>query len=70
MWAMQEDTVLQYTFGVSPPVPVMFTGETSRQLTISYNTEYNLSVVAVAPCRDDVTTSIRLNYSKLIVHQL
>ena len=63
MWAMQEDTVSQYTFGVSPPVPVMFTGETSRQLTISYNTEYNLSVVAVAPCRASGTTFMQLNYS-------
>ena len=62
-WTKQEDTVY-CMFGVSPPVPVMFTGSKRRQLTISYNTEYNLSVIATAPCKDKVTTSIKLNYSK------
>ena len=70
MWAKQEDTVFQYTFRVSPPLTVMFTGYTSRQLTLSYNTEYNLSVVAIAPCRASVTAFMGLKYSELIVHQL
>ena len=64
-WTKQEGTV--YKFEVSPPVPVMFTGSIRRrQLTISYNTEYNLSVLATAPCKDKVTAFIELNYSKCI----
>ena len=62
-WAQQDGAV--YTVRVSPPVPIMVTGSTSRQLTISYNTVYNLSVVAVAPCRVNATTFIRLNYGEV-----
>ena len=66
-WTKQEDT--RYTFEVSPPgpVPVMFSGSNLLQLTISYNTEYNLSVLAAAPCKEKVTAFIKLNYSKYIL---
>ena len=53
---------------VSPLVPIMSIGSTSRQLIISYNTEYNLSVVAVALC-GNATASKMLNYgeAKLVI---
>ena len=61
-WAQQVGAV--YNVRVSPPVPLMVTGSTSRQLTISYNTKYILRVEAVPPCRVDATasTNLTLNY--------
>ena len=50
-----------YDITVVPVVPIMFTGNVSRQLTFSYNTDYNFSVVAVTPC-GNATAFIRLNY--------
>ena len=51
-----------YDVTVVLPVPIEFTGSTSRRLTILYNTEYNLTVEAAAPCRPNTTALIRLNY--------
>ena len=50
-----------------PLVPIMATGSASRQLTISYNTEYNFSVEATVstPCRVSATAFIRLHYGKV-----
>jgi hypothetical protein len=45
-----------------PLVPIVFTGSTSRQLTIPYNTEHNLTVEAIAPCRPTTTAVIELKY--------
>ena len=41
----------KYNIIVVPLVPMVFVGNTSRQLIIQYNTEYNLTIEAVAPCR-------------------
>ena len=41
-------------------VPIVFTGSTSHKLTIPYNTEYNLTVEAAAPCGPNTTALIRL----------
>ena len=49
-------------------VPIVSPGSTSRQLTILYNTEYNLSVVAATPCRPNATANISLNYGN--VHEV
>ena len=54
-----------YSVTVVPPVPIVFTGSISHQLTIPYNTEYNLTVEAAAPCRPNTTAFIRLNYSEI-----
>ena len=43
-----------YTARVMPLVPFMVSGSTIHQLTLSYNTDYNLSVVAVTPCGNAV----------------
>jgi hypothetical protein len=53
-----------YTTSVSPLTSIVVTGNTSRQLTISYNTKYNLSVEAAPPCRPYPTAVIALNYGE------
>ena len=62
-WSQQMGVV--YTVRILPPVPIMFIGNTSLHLTVLYNTEYNLSVVAAAPCRVSITAFIGLNYGEL-----
>ena len=54
-----------YNVTVVPLVPIVFTGSTRCQLTIPYNTEYNLTVEAAAPCRANTTALIRLNYGEI-----
>ena len=55
---------ITFSTKVSPLVPIVPTGSTNRQLIISYNTEYNLSVVAVTPC-GNVIASKTLNYGEI-----
>ena len=61
-WDQQND--ITYAIEISPFVPLIFAGNTNHQLKISYNTEYNFSVEAVAPCRENVTASIKLKYGE------
>ena len=58
-WAQQVGVT--YTARISPPTPF---GSTSRQLILSYNTCYNLSVVAVTPC-ENTTSFIKLSYGEV-----
>ena len=58
-----------YNVTVVPPVPIVSTGSTSCQLTIPYNTEYNFSIEAVAPCRSNTVTFSRLYYGEMSVYQ-
>ena len=62
-WPQQVYTTYDVT--VVPLVPIVFTGNTSCQLTIPYNTEYNVSIEAVAPCRSNTTTFTRLYYGEM-----
>ena len=64
-WTQLEGAV--YTVRLSPPVPIMVAGSTSRLLTISYNTEHNFSVdvITVAPCRTNTTAFIRLHFGEI-----
>ena len=57
-------TLITTTVTVSPLVPIIPTGNTSRELVISYNTEYNLSVVAVTACGNAAATK-KLNYGEI-----
>ena len=57
-------TLITTTVAVSPLVPIIGTGNTSRELVISYNTEYNLSVVAVTACGNAAATK-KLNYGEI-----
>ena len=66
-WPQQEGAVYNVRILPEPLVRSAFTINTSHQLTVSYNTEYNFSVeaIATAPCRSNVTASIRLNYGEM-----
>ena len=57
-------TLITTTVTVSPMVPIIPAGNTSRELVISYNTEYNLSVVAVTVCGNAAATK-KLNYGEI-----
>lgn len=57
-------TIMSYSLGISPPVHLMFTGRSSAQLTILYNTVYNLSIVATNLCRPNATAFLILNYGE------
>ena len=56
-----------YITRVLPPVLMMFNENTSLQLLLEYNTEYNLSMVVVTPC-GNATISIILNYGWEDIH--
>ena len=49
-----------------PLVPLIEIGDASRQLTIPYNTEYNISLEGTAQCRPNVTVTafILLDYGE------
>ena len=61
-WTQQEGAV--YHFRVLPLAPLMSNGTSSIQLALKYNTEYNLSVMAVALCKANTTAVITLNYGE------
>ena len=67
-WTPAQEVDVTYFTVTSPLVPVILTGSTNRQLTISYNTEYNLSVVAVTSCRPNATAFIILNYGEVAIY--
>ena len=62
-WGQQAGSgVSHYTTRISPVAPsTLSIGSTSLQVILSYNTEYNLSLVAVTPC-GNATSFIRLHY--------
>ena len=62
-WTPQEGVT--YTTSVSPLTSIAITGNSSRQLTIPYNTNYNVSVEAAPPCS---TAVITLNYGEIQLH--
>ena len=61
-WTQQMGAM--YDVKISPLVPIIITGNTSRQLMVLYNTEYNLSVVAITHC-GNATDLITLNYGEM-----
>ena len=63
-WAQQTGD-LYYTVRLSPLAPTLLTENTSRQLTLSYNIGYNLTVVAVTPC-GNTTAFNRLHYNNMV----
>ena len=71
-WTHQ-DGVMNYDIRISPLAPtITINGSASRPLMalLMYNTEYNLSVVAVTPCGNAIA-SATLNYgeAKLVIMQ-
>ena len=63
-WTQLSDVT--YTAKVSPMVPLMSVSDTSRRLTISYNTVYNFSVVAATPCMPNATSSTIIHYGEVL----
>ena len=63
-----QDVYTVHYISVSPMVPLITVPSPrsilSRQLTIPYNTDYNLSIEATAPCRPNATAFIRLKYGE------
>ena len=53
-----------YKVSVVPQAEMRFNGSTRIQLTLSYNTPYNVSVVATHLCGQSEMSFIELNYSK------
>jgi hypothetical protein len=62
-WTQVKDVT--YTANVSPMVPLMPIGSTSRRLTILYDIKYNFSVTAATPCRPNASNFIILNYGEV-----
>ena len=60
-WSQQIGAV--YHVKMMPLAHTEFAGYTSRRLIIQYNTEYNFSVVAIAPC-GNATSFIGLHYGQ------
>jgi hypothetical protein len=61
LWAPIDN--ITFSAQVTPLVPILTTGSTNRQLIISYNTEYNLSVVAATPCGNFIASTM-LSYGE------
>lgn len=53
-----------YAVSVDPEVNVSYTWKNSAQLSVSYNTKYNISVVA-SLCGKNRTVFTTINYGKL-----
>ena len=61
-WTQEECTMYQIT--IVPQIPVPFTGESSIQLILPYNTNYNLSVEAALPCQHQAHSHVLLFYGE------
>ena len=62
-WA-EENGVLYYA-DVTPQVPMLI-GNTSIQLIVQYNTQYNVSILPSLCGQNNTATVIELKFSKLI----
>lgn len=61
----QENPLYSYNVSVIPPAEITFTGKARAQMKVSYNTSYNVSVMASSPCgRSDATNFTELYYSE------
>ena len=58
----QLNWLYSYNVNVTPPVEMTFNGSTTVQLTLYYNTQYNVSVVATHPCVDRIITETSVLY--------
>ena len=63
-WSQGEDILYDFTVLTSPHAPVQTNGTTSTraQLVLSYNTQYNVSVVT--HCGQNSTTTLQLHYGE------
>ena len=61
-WTQQEGAAYQII--IVPQIPINFTGETSIQLILPYNTNYNLSVKSALPCQHQAQSHVLLFYGE------
>ena len=61
-WAEEEG--MTYNVNIIPQVPITYTGNTSIQLTLSYNTTHNVSVRATLPCGHEAHIHLQLFYGE------
>ena len=63
---IQENVILSYNVTVIPQIELAYDQQCTTctvQLTLSYNTQYNISVVATHPCGQSYVTSfVELHY--------
>jgi hypothetical protein len=62
---VQAGDLVSYNVSVSPPVPIIYNGNTSLTVVLEYNAEYDLSVDADIQCESNATAFITLNYGEL-----
>lgn len=55
-----------YNVRVMPLAPLTCAGNTSCQLALLYNTDYNFNVVATTPCRN-FTTVMELKFGEVFI---
>ena len=62
-WTQEEGAM--YRIIIVPQEPMTFTGDSSIQLTLLYNTNYRVSVEAALPCQHQAHGHIMLFYGEL-----
>ena len=60
----ENDVHVVYSIDATPPVNVVFIKSSSAQLQVSYNTQYNVSIIASLCGRSNATTMIILNFGE------
>ena len=64
-WIQVNNSLVSYHVSIIPQTAALsYNGDTQAQVTIPYNTLYNVSISTVIPCGLSTTTSIALSYSK------
>ena len=66
-WSQHESVTYSHKIVPLPVAPLMSTESGSYQLTLLYDTKYNVSVVATTPCRPNATDFIILHYGEILV---
>ena len=62
-WTQEEGVTYQII--IVPQIPINFTGESSIQLILPYNANYNLSVKSALPCQHQAQGHVQLFYGEL-----
>ena len=67
LWTQQESSLVFYNVSIAPQAAVMFVPGSESitiQLTVSYNTWYNVSIVGTLCGRRISSTTVELDYGK------
>lgn len=55
---------------ITPEVPIEYIGHTQVNLSLIYNTEYNVSVQATLTCQNQVPSHFQLFYGGFSMHDI